>query len=110
MEATFNVALYAIGRETMVLRSVCLAEENLLRQHRRRLHLTSTEEKRWLQQRLESIEGRQLHPEEKTRFLESLTAAEGLENTWAPNSGAKRFSLKGRCHGAHAQRADPPRR
>ena len=43
MEATFNVGSYAIGRgDHGALRSVCLAEENLLRQRRRDyMHLTS---------------------------------------------------------------------
>ncbi len=61
------------------------------------MHLTSTEEKRWLQQRLESIEGTGSYTlEEKTRFLESLTAAEGLEKyLGAKFPGAKRFSLEG---------------
>lgn len=59
------------------------------------MHITSTEEKRWLQQRIES--GRAaFSTEEKKRFLSELTAAEGLERyTGAKFPGAKRFSLEG---------------
>ncbi|MGL5609021.1 MAG: 2-oxoglutarate dehydrogenase E1 subunit family protein, partial [Aeromonas veronii] len=82
MEATFNVGSYAIGRETMVLSDLyaSLKKTYCGSIGADYMHLTSTEEKRWLQQRLESIEGKGSYTlEEKTRFLESLTAAEGLE-------------------------------
>ncbi|CDW57973.1 Putative 2-oxoglutarate dehydrogenase E1 componen t (ISS) [Trichuris trichiura] len=59
------------------------------------MHITSTEEKRWIQQRIES--GRAtFNSEEKKRFLSELTAAEGLERyLGAKFPGAKRFSLEG---------------
>ncbi len=59
------------------------------------MHITSTEEKRWIQQRIES--GRAtFNSEEKKRFLSELTAAEGLERyLGAKFLGAKRFSLEG---------------
>ena len=82
MEATFNVGSYAIGRETMVLSDLyaSLKKTYCGSIGADYMHLTSTEEKRWLQDRLESIEGKGNYTlEEKTRFLESLTAAEGLE-------------------------------
>ncbi len=99
MEATFNVGSYAIGRETMVLSDLyaSLKKTYCGSIGADYMHLTSTEEKRWLQQRLESIEGKGSYTlEEKTRFLESLTAAEGLEKyLGAKFPGAKRFSLEG---------------
>lgn len=99
MEATFNVGSYAIGRETMVLSDLyaSLKKTYCGSIGADYMHLTSTEEKRWLQQRLESIEGTGSYTlEEKTRFLESLTAAEGLEKyLGAKFPGAKRFSLEG---------------
>ncbi|WP_440893263.1 2-oxoglutarate dehydrogenase E1 component [Aeromonas dhakensis] len=99
MEATFNVGSYAIGRETMVLSDLyaSLKKTYCGSIGADYMHLTSTEEKRWLQDRLESIEGKGTYTlEEKTRFLESLTAAEGLEKyLGAKFPGAKRFSLEG---------------
>ncbi len=44
------------------------------------MHITSTEEKRWIQQRIESATGKSsFSAEEEKRFLSELTAAEGLE-------------------------------
>ncbi|WP_204319261.1 hypothetical protein, partial [Escherichia coli] len=60
-------------------------------------HITNTEEKRWIQQRIESVVGRaSFTADEKRRFLNELTAAEGLERyLGAKFPGAKRFSLEG---------------
>ena len=61
------------------------------------MHITGTEEKRWIQQRLESV---QSHPgltnERRLWLLERLTAAEGIER-YLHNKyvGQKRFSLEG---------------
>ncbi|MGL5187605.1 MAG: 2-oxoglutarate dehydrogenase E1 component, partial [Plesiomonas shigelloides] len=61
------------------------------------MHITSTEEKRWIQQRLESVQGKpEFTPLEQRTFLSELTAAEGLERyIGARFPGAKRFSLEG---------------
>jgi 2-oxoglutarate dehydrogenase E1 component len=61
------------------------------------MHISSTEEKRWLQQRLESV---QSHPhltkENQHWLLERLTAAEGIERyLHSKYVGQKRFSLEG---------------
>lgn len=61
------------------------------------MHLISTAEKRWLQQRLESVRGR-FGFDARTRIaiLERLTAAEGLEHFLHHRYvGQKRFSLEG---------------
>jgi len=61
------------------------------------MHITNTEEKRWLQHRLES-ECCQSDSDADTRqqILEQLTAAEGLENyLHTQYVGQKRFSLEG---------------
>ena len=96
-QETFNVGSFASGKETMKLGELLEA----LKQTycgpigAEYMHITSTEEKRWIQQRIES--GRAtFNSEEKKRFLSELTAAEGLERyLGAKFPGAKRFSLEG---------------
>lgn len=61
------------------------------------MHITQTDEKRWIQQRLESV---QSHPnlsyEERHWLLQRLTAAEGIERyLHSRYVGQKRFSLEG---------------
>ncbi|EYU14275.1 2-oxoglutarate dehydrogenase E1 component [Photorhabdus aegyptia] len=96
---TFNVGSFAIGKETMKLSDLY---EALKRTYcgsigAEYMHITNTEEKRWIQQRLESVTvSSQFSVEEKRRFLAELTAAEGLERyLGAKFPGAKRFSLEG---------------
>ncbi|MEG3587693.1 2-oxoglutarate dehydrogenase E1 component [Citrobacter youngae] len=96
-QESFNVGSFAGGKDTMKLSDLVVA----LKQTycgpigAEYMHITSTEEKRWLQQRIES--GRAaFSSEEKKRFLSELTAAEGLERyLGAKFPGAKRFSLEG---------------
>lgn len=61
------------------------------------MHITSTDEKRWLQNRLESVQSvPTLSVDEKTEILKGLIAADGLEKyLGAKFPGAKRFSLEG---------------
>jgi len=61
------------------------------------MHITSTEEKRWIQQRLETYRGRpELDDDNKRWLLHMLTAAEGIEKFMhARFVGQKRFSLEG---------------
>lgn len=61
------------------------------------MHITETGEKRWIQQRIETVRGRALlNEEEKQRLLKRLTAAEGLEKyLHTKYVGQKRFSLEG---------------
>ncbi len=61
------------------------------------LHIAEVEEKRWLQTRLEATRTNpQFSREAKLRFLERLTAAEGLEQYLHQKYvGQKRFSLEG---------------
>ena len=99
LDASFNVGSYAAGAETMVLRDLVAS---LKRTYcgsigAEYMHITDTEEKRWLQNRIESNESKPSFSEEaKLRFLEELTAAEGLERYIGSKfPGAKRFSLEG---------------
>jgi 2-oxoglutarate dehydrogenase E1 component len=98
-EETFNVGSYAIGKETMALKDL---HRSLLKTYcgsigAEYMHITDTEEKRWIQSRLEAVEGQgEFTKEDQLRFLKSLTAAEGLEKyLGAKFPGAKRFSLEG---------------
>ncbi len=98
-DAAFNVGSYAIGRESMKLSELYTSLQqtycgSIAAEY---MHIVSTEEKRWIQSRLESIESKpDFEKEDKLRFLESLTAAEGLEKyLGAKFPGAKRFSLEG---------------
>ena len=61
------------------------------------MHTTSTEQKRWVQQRLESVRSiPKFSKEEKVEILDRLTTAEGLERYLHTNYvGQKRFSLEG---------------
>ncbi|MDR2679117.1 MAG: 2-oxoglutarate dehydrogenase E1 component [Zoogloeaceae bacterium] len=61
------------------------------------MYLTSEQEKRWIQDRLEPIRSRgSFSPEDKKRLLERVTAAETLERyLHTKYVGQKRFSLEG---------------
>ncbi len=98
-QETFNVGSFAIGKDTMKLAELY----NALKQTycgsigAEYMHITNTEEKRWIQQRIESVIGQaSFSADEKKGFLKQLTAAEGLERyLGAKFPGAKRFSLEG---------------
>lgn len=99
LDASFNVGSYAASNETMVLRDLVTSLKrtycgSLGAEY---MHITNTEEKRWLQNRIESCESKPSFSEDaKNRFLEELTAAEGLERYIGSKfPGAKRFSLEG---------------
>lgn len=99
-EQEFNVGSFNTGRET----TMKLADlHNALKLTycskigAEYMHLTETDEKRWIQSRLEPINSQPSYSlEDKLRYLEGLTAAEGLEKyLGAKFPGAKRFSLEG---------------
>ncbi len=61
------------------------------------MHITNTQEKRWIQDRLETIQG---HPkftsDQRREILKRITAAEGIEKyLHTKYVGQKRFSLEG---------------
>ncbi|WP_028024984.1 2-oxoglutarate dehydrogenase E1 component [Enterovibrio calviensis] len=98
-EETFNVGSFAIGQESMKLADLydALNKTYCGSIGAEYMHITDTDEKRWLQQRLESVVGQpEFSDDEKMTLLEELTAAEGLERyLGAKFPGAKRFSLEG---------------
>ncbi|VAW60426.1 2-oxoglutarate dehydrogenase E1 component [hydrothermal vent metagenome] len=61
------------------------------------MHITETGEKRWIQQRIETVRGNaSLEKEQKIQLLQRLSAAEGLEKyLHTKYVGQKRFSLEG---------------
>src|SRR5690554_813679 len=61
------------------------------------MHIVNTEEKRWMQQRLESVRAHPNYkPARRKHLLERLTAAEGLEKYLGSRyPGTKRFGLEG---------------
>lgn len=95
----FNVGSFAIGKDNMQLGELYEALQKTYCGSigAEYMHITDTEEKRWIQSRLESVVGQpQFNEQEKLTFLEELTAAEGLERyLGAKFPGAKRFSLEG---------------
>lgn len=98
-QESFNVGSFAIGKETMKLADLYAALKQTYCGSigAEYMHITNTDEKRWIQQRLESVVGQASYSvEEKKGFLRQLTAAEGLERyLGAKFPGAKRFSLEG---------------
>lgn len=99
LDASFNVGSYFASNETMVLRDLIAS---LKRTYcgsvgAEYMHITNTDEKRWLQNRIESCESKpSFSNDAKNRFLEELSATEGLERYIGSKfPGAKRFSLEG---------------
>ncbi|MFC0116832.1 2-oxoglutarate dehydrogenase E1 component [Pseudoalteromonas xiamenensis] len=99
LEKEFNVGSFASGQETMKLKDLydALKKTYCGSIGAEYMHITSTEEKRWLQQRLESAFSQpKFDTDTKLRILKGLTAADGLEKyLGAKFPGAKRFSLEG---------------
>ncbi|MCM2679953.1 2-oxoglutarate dehydrogenase E1 component [Echinimonas agarilytica] len=98
-EHEFNTGSYAAGGDTMKLSQLVnsLKTTYCSKIGAEYMHLTETEEKRWIQSRLEPVMAKgSFDHEDRVRFLEGLTAAEGLEKyLGAKFPGAKRFSLEG---------------
>lgn len=96
---SFHVGSFTAGKETMPLKDILMSLQKIYCGSigAEYMHITDTEQKRWIQQKFESYTGAPLFSkEEKKVFLEELTAAEGLEKyLGAKFPGAKRFSLEG---------------
>ena len=98
-DTQFNLGSYAIGKDKMSLGELY---KSLNRTYcgsigAEYMHITDTEQKRWLQQRIESVEAKPaITREEKIKILKGLIAADGMEKyLGAKFPGAKRFSLEG---------------
>jgi 2-oxoglutarate dehydrogenase E1 component len=98
-ETVFNTSNTYFGKETMTLRELL----NALRETycgtigAEFMYSTDQNQKRWWQQKLESIRSKPtLTAEKKLHILDRLTAAEGLERfLHTKYVGQKRFSLEG---------------
>lgn len=98
-DTRFNIGSYAIGEDSMTLgdlykslnRTYCgsIGSEYM--------HITDTEQKRWLQQYIESVQAKpEISRDEKINILKGLVSADGIEKyLGAKFPGAKRFSLEG---------------
>jgi 2-oxoglutarate dehydrogenase E1 component len=100
MDITFSAAnTYFTKSEHMTLREIvqALRETYCGTIGAEFMHCTDPTEKRWWQERLESIRSKPSYtPEKKRHILERLTAAEGLERYLHTKFvGQKRFSLEG---------------
>ncbi|TCN78093.1 2-oxoglutarate dehydrogenase E1 component [Shewanella fodinae] len=99
MQREFNTGSFDHGGETMKLADLLAALKatycgSIGAEY---MHITDTEEKRWIQHRLEPTLGKASYDQQvKHRILEGLNAAEGMEKyLGAKFPGAKRFSLEG---------------
>lgn len=80
-DQSFNVGSFAVGQETMKLSEIyeALKQTYCGSIGAEYMHITDTEEKRWIQQRLESVLGHdEFSQDEQKCFLEELTAAEEI--------------------------------
>ncbi|GAB3189080.1 2-oxoglutarate dehydrogenase E1 component [Hydrogenophaga aquatica] len=99
LETVFNTSNTFFGRETMSLRELL----NALRETycgtigSEYMYITDQTQKRWWQEKLESIRSKpNFTADKKKHILERLTAAEGLERyLHTKYVGQKRFSLEG---------------
>lgn len=99
LDSTFQAGDLNIGKETATLREI---QEALYKTYCGTIgaeftHIVDSEQRRWFQQRLESVRSRPtFSPEAKEHLLERLTAAEGLEKYLGTKyPGTKRFGLEG---------------
>ncbi len=98
-DTTFNVGSFAIGKEALPLGELF---KSLNRTYcgsigTEYMHITDTEQKRWLQHKIESVQAKpEISREEKIAILKGLVSADGMEKyLGAKFPGAKRFSLEG---------------
>jgi len=95
----FNVGSFVAGTETMKLGELVSALETTYCGSigAEYMHIVSTDEKRWIQQRLESVRSTPNYDKAtKAGILKGLVAADGLERYLSNKfPGAKRFGLEG---------------
>ena len=99
LDTVFHTSDLNIGKTDATLREIIEIMDLVYCNHLgvEYMHVTSSEEKRWMEQYLESTLGHiNFDNEKKISILERLTAAEGLEKYLARKyTGVKRFGLEG---------------
>lgn len=98
-DTVYKLGSFAIGQDSMALGELF---KSLNRTYcgsigAEYMHITNTEQKRWIQQRLESVQAKpEFDRETKINILKGLVAADGMEKYLGSKfPGAKRFSLEG---------------
>ncbi|MFW8589446.1 2-oxoglutarate dehydrogenase E1 component [Glaciecola sp. 2405UD65-10] len=98
-DTIFSLGSYAVGADKLDLKELF---KSLNRTYcgsigSEYMHITDTEQKRWIQQRLESVEAKPaIDRDAKIKILKGLIAADGMEKYLGSKfTGAKRFSLEG---------------
>ncbi|MBK6287362.1 MAG: 2-oxoglutarate dehydrogenase E1 component [Gammaproteobacteria bacterium] len=98
-DTVFQTGTLYIGKTEATLREIVQALEHTYcgTVGAEFMHIVSTEERRWIQQRMDSVRSAPAYDRSvKLHLLERLTAAEGLEQFLASRyPGAKRFGLEG---------------
>ncbi len=99
LDTTFQLGSLFFGSEEAPLKTIL---EDLTKTYcttvgAEYMHIVDTQQKRWLQQRIEPVRSHpEFEPEYRKHILERLTAAEGLEKYLGSRfAGAKRFGLEG---------------
>ncbi|MFY0640252.1 MAG: 2-oxoglutarate dehydrogenase E1 component [Bermanella sp.] len=99
MDSIFQTGSLFIGKEEAPLSEIVEALDKTYCQTvgAEFMHIVDTAEKRWFQQRIESVRAKPEYSDEaKKHLLERLTAAEGLEKYLGSKyPGVKRFGLEG---------------
>ena len=99
LDTTFRTGEMFIGKEEATLREILDALKSTYSSTygAEYMHIVDSTQRRWFQQRLESVRGKPQHSvESKRHLLERLTAAEGLEKYLGTKyPGTKRFGVEG---------------
>ncbi|NBS12152.1 MAG: 2-oxoglutarate dehydrogenase E1 component [Gammaproteobacteria bacterium] len=99
LDTTFQLGVQNFNRPEAPLRDIiALMEQTYCRSvGSEYMHIVDTEERLWLQSRVEAVQAKPSYPKEtRTHLLQRLTAAEGLEKYLQSRyPGTKRFGLEG---------------
>ncbi|NRB40027.1 MAG: 2-oxoglutarate dehydrogenase E1 component [Pseudomonadales bacterium] len=98
-DTTFQTGLLYIGKDEATLREIheALKETYSGAIGAEFMHIVDTEERRWIQQRMDAVRSKPSYGDDvKKHLLERLTAGEGLEKYLGSRyPGTKRFGLEG---------------